>query len=479
MRLILALLLMFTTLPATAAATPTGIHWRTCPGDSVRAGPVQRAPGQRCAQIRVPLDHRRPGGSTVSLAVSRLATADPALRRGVLLIVPGGPGGAGLDLPALLGSLLPAEVRARYDLVSFDPRFVGRSDPLTCGIAESDLIDILPWPRPGLPASMDRIAAGCDPRLAYTSTADIARDIDVVRRALGEERVSLLGYSAATYVATVYQSLFPGRVDRMLLDSGVGPDLVWRGIVREWAPATEARFPDFASYAVQAGLVPNADAARALYFTLAARLDGRPVRLADGNPLTGAVFREATRQALYSDQSFPGLAALWSAVRDGRAPGVGLAQVIPILAGKAAPAERGWPAVPPDSFAVGFLGVVCRDAPWPRYARQYTADVATDSTRYPLVGAMTAGMFPCARWPFPPAPQVTLHPATTPTLVLHNLRDPVAPLHGAHSLVATLGPQAHLATFPQGGHGTYLLSNNSQANTTGTAYLADGLLPTP
>ncbi|WP_143073628.1 alpha/beta hydrolase [Actinokineospora terrae] len=193
--------------------------------------------------------------------------------------------------------------------------------------------------------------------------------------------------------------------------------------------------------------------------------------------MTGPVFREATRQALYSDQSFPGLAALWSALRDGRAPRVTLAQVVPILASRAAPAEPGWPAVPPDSFAVGFLGVVCRDAAWPRSAHRYAADVAVDSLRYPMVGSMSAGMFPCARWRFPAVPPVTLRPAARDTLVLHNLRDPAAPIPGGRALALALGPKARFLSFDQGGHGTYLLSANPEANAIGAAYLAHGLLP--
>ncbi|SES36708.1 alpha/beta fold hydrolase [Actinokineospora terrae] len=301
MRLLLILTLLLTALPTTATATvsaamaaspatttstPTEIQWRACPGGTRAADagltPTARSPaaqGQQCGQIRAPLDHGKANGPAITIAVSRLTVADPAVRRGVLLIVPGGPGGAGLDLPGLLATLMPPEVLARYDLVSFDPRLVGRSTPVTCGIPESRLIDIEPWPRPGLAASMDRIAAGCDPRLAHTSSADIARDMDLVRRALGEERLSLLGYSAGTYLSAVYQSLFPDRVDRALLDSGGDPALVWRGIVRAWGAATEARFPDFAAYGTRTGLVASPAEARALYFTLAARLDARPVTL--------------------------------------------------------------------------------------------------------------------------------------------------------------------------------------------------------
>lgn len=112
-------------LPARPASAPSaGIQWAPCPPPP----PGLPDGGQQCTTVQVPMDYSDPGGRTMGIAVSRIPAADPALRRGVLLVNPGGPGGPGLDLPRLLGLLMAQDIRDRYDLIGFDPRFIGRSE---------------------------------------------------------------------------------------------------------------------------------------------------------------------------------------------------------------------------------------------------------------------------------------------------------------------------------------------------------------
>jgi hypothetical protein len=133
-----------------------GMAWGACP---VMPG-VVLDPRQECATLRVPLDYRHPRGPRISLAVSRIATARAGLRRGVLFLIPGGPGGAGLARPSTHGVRLPPAVQDRYDLVGFDPRGVGFSSPLSCGFEARDLdpVVFLPWPDAdgGISASTQR-----------------------------------------------------------------------------------------------------------------------------------------------------------------------------------------------------------------------------------------------------------------------------------------------------------------------------------
>lgn len=481
----LALSLTATLLGAVpAAATPEpGLDWGRCP-DTVPDARV------RCAHLAVPLDHRAPHGPTIDLAVSRLPAADPGRRRGVLVLAPGGPGGEGLALPARFAHLLPADVLAQYDLIGFDPRFVGRSSPASCGLTQAELPDLTPWPRAGgisaTAAVAARIARSCAEHagsvLAHASTATSARDLDAIRRALGEDRISYLGYSYATYLGAVYQSVFPGRTDRMVLDSAVDPAKVWRGVIRGWGEGTETVFADFAAWAAardgQHHLGASVPAVRDTYFRLGERLDRDPVVLPDGNTLTGAVFREATRQALYAERSYARLAEVWSAVWAGRAPEATLGQLVPILASRHAPATPGWPEVPVDNFAAGFLGVTCGDAAWPREINSYAHDVALDGQRYPIAGAMASNVFACAAWPFSPAePLIPIHPATGDTLVVNNLRDPATPLAGATRMAEALGKRGALVTADHSGHTGYLLAGNACVDAVVSGFLAAGTLP--
>ncbi|GBQ03155.1 hypothetical protein SSP531S_46230 [Streptomyces spongiicola] len=156
--------------------------------------------GFQCATVKVPLDYARPGGKKIDIAVSRMKATSAKERRGVLLLNPGGPGGEGLDMPLLMTSELPASVKKRYDLIGFDPRGVGRSSPVSCGLKNSERN----WERPYGAATFDKDvkwartvaekcrAKGGDALLQFT-TRNTARDMDVVRAVLGEKKISAPG----------------------------------------------------------------------------------------------------------------------------------------------------------------------------------------------------------------------------------------------------------------------------------------------
>src|SRR4051794_24487439 len=216
------------------ALEPIGapLAWGACPP----AAPGSlRDPRQQCASLRVPLDYRDPRGRTIEVAISRIATTKPAVRRGILLSNPGGPGEPRLNLPSMLAQAMPTEVLDRFDLIGLDPRGIGHSTPVTCAM-RTDQPDLLfPWPGPD--GSIERnvayaksTARSCAEHsgdlLPYITTANTARDMDRVRAALGEAKISFYGRSYATSPGAVYPSLSPGRTDRMVLDSGTAPRLV-------------------------------------------------------------------------------------------------------------------------------------------------------------------------------------------------------------------------------------------------------------
>jgi pimeloyl-ACP methyl ester carboxylesterase len=205
------------------------LSWGACPGVP------EPALGLECTTVAVPLDYARPHGETISIAVSRLPSTRPDKRRGVLLLDIGGQGDSQAALPlTLVARGLPASVRERYDLIEFDPRGIGRSTPLTCDLRPDQAATLIPPPYASTAADVQQravqareIAGQCASSttghlLPYITTANVARDMDRIRQALGERRVSYLGYSEGTYLGAVYAALFPAHTDRMVFDSVSG-----------------------------------------------------------------------------------------------------------------------------------------------------------------------------------------------------------------------------------------------------------------
>ncbi|REE99161.1 alpha/beta hydrolase [Thermomonospora umbrina] len=224
--------------PANAApATASAVKWGKC----AVSGPDDPMTKAQCAQVPVPLDHRRPNGRKISIAISRVKATDRRNYQGVLLINPGGPGGSGLAFSAGMARWLTAvghpETAARYDIIGFDPRGVGSSKPaLTCD--PSHFNPVRPDYRPADAAQerawlakSKRYADACARKfgwlLPHMRTTDSARDMDVIRRALGRPKISFYGFSYGTYLGATYGTLFPKRVKRMVLDGNVNAKEVW------------------------------------------------------------------------------------------------------------------------------------------------------------------------------------------------------------------------------------------------------------
>ena len=199
------------------------LTWKTCtlgPDDEVGRG-LDEA-GARCADVTVPLDYARPGGRTIKIAISRLAASDRAHRIGTMVLNGGGPGPA-IDMPPYMRDLMGA-AGPRYDLIGMDPRSLGRSATIDCGWPSATWIRSAGETRRSFQRSVRfarDLAARCartnGAELPYISTRNIARDMDVVRGALGERKVSYNGGSYGTYLGAVYATMFPGRLDRTVL----------------------------------------------------------------------------------------------------------------------------------------------------------------------------------------------------------------------------------------------------------------------
>ncbi|MFB8044728.1 alpha/beta hydrolase [Streptomyces hydrogenans] len=470
--------------PAAASAAAGGaLSWGDC------AASVKAADGQRCAVLSVPLDHADPTGPRIELAVSRLASARPEARRGTLIVIPGGPGGSGVQRLAQKGAALAKETGGAYDLVAFDPRGVGGSTKARCGLAAEDrwMVTVRSWPAAdgSIAANAERarrIADACARNggavLRGLTTANQVRDMELLRQALGEEKVSAWATSYGTYVAARYAQEHPGRTDRWVLDSSADPDprRVAYGWLADMAKGAEDRFPDFAAWAShpdRAGdglrLADTPEGVRTLVLDLAARLDRAPrATTVPGAVLDGASFRQALQLALYSDAAFPAFALLVDQVLDPEASPV----LPPELSGAM-----------PDEAAAVTVGVICNDVDWPRSVPAYARAVAADRVRYPLTGGMPANVTPCAFWKGGAVEKPVRLTDDGPSniLMIQNLRDPSTPHASGLRMRAALGERARLVSVDRGGHGVYLTAAGGAGNACGdrtvTRFLLTGERP--
>lgn len=491
------------TAPAASAGAqaPNGPVWEACPEDM----PASARAVLECTTVPVPLDHDRPDGTTIEIMISRLASTSPAERRGVLLLNPGGPGGSGLSQPADMSALgMPASVLDAYDLIGMDPRGVGHSAPVSCGftVEQNYPGNVPPYAQDAAAVTeqakaVRKIADQCaanDPegRMRHMTTANTARDMDAIREALGEDRLSFYGASYGSALGGAYASLFPETSDRVIIDSNLGATSLDRGSLRRFAVGMEDRFPDFATWAASRhesyGLGATPREVRRTFLTLADGLTGRPV-----GGIDGATFRFYTFAGLYADSSFGVIAQLWQSLDDGDAAAARdraekLRTTVPDVTvpdvrapGRGATTRQNGAATPSpyDNAWSAFLAVTCNDTDWPEGVRTYQRAVAADRVRYPLFGAAAANITPCAYWhndPVDPPVEFTGEgPANV--LVLQNLRDPATPHLGGRLAREAFGDRARLVSVDDGGHGVYVYDDNPCALNTTTRFLLDGNLP--
>ncbi|WP_394815944.1 alpha/beta hydrolase [Streptomyces gibsoniae] len=463
--------------PASAAppAPVSSLHWTRCADTGLD-------PRQECASVKVPMDYAHPGGRKIDVVISRIPSEKPAVRRGALLLIPGGPGGSSLDDPSGKGQKLPQSVRDAYDLIGFAPRGLAPSTSVNCGLDHGDLAvsKLRPWPAPDGSIGQNmvtarRMAAACvrngGELIRHISTVDEARDIDRIRAALGERGLSAWGVSYGTYVGAVYSQLFPHRTDRIVLDSNDDPDptRVSRGWLAAYETGVEDSFPEFAKWASTPGnpdrVAASAAEVRPLFLRLAAHLDRAPIPWPGANPeeLDGNVLRQTMLDSLFSPSRFPALARLIRAARHGTVP----------------PA----PTAPSDAAQQNVTAVaattICNDVAWPKPAAEYRRGVARSREEHPLTAGMPRNAMVCAAWPYPPehAPVWITAQGPSNILLVQNERDVATPLSGAMKLRDALGTRAVMVTVDSTGHGSYLANGNACGDDTVSHFLATGERP--
>ncbi|WPB94606.1 alpha/beta hydrolase [Streptomyces malaysiensis] len=467
---------------APAAATGSALDqyveqkpkWQRCEADL----PAE----YQCATIKVPLDYRVPGGKRIDMAISRIKSTAPDQRHGVLLANPGGPGGPGLDMPMLMKESLPESARQKYDLIGFDPRGVGRSTPVTCGLEPEEEN----WLRPYKEATFDKdvawardVARKCREKsgatLKHITTRNTVRDMDLLRAVLGEKKVSYFGYSYGTYLGAVYTQMFPGRADRFVLDSAVDPARAWRGMIQWWAEGAEPAFDRWTEWAAarseQYGLGDTPKKVDRTFWDLVQRADEKPIEM-DGEKYTGDDVRGMMRGAVFSVKEGTELVVELKKAAAGEPAS---AKRPPAPAGTARPAADA--DVPSDNGTAGFWTVVCNDnsAAWSRDPESYRRDAIEDKGRYPLFGDFASSVKPCAFWDRSAEPATVVNNKVG-SLVVQNEWDSQTPLPSGQALHADLRGSKMLTVLGGEGHGVYP-SGNACADGEVEDYLTTGKLP--
>lgn len=457
------------------APVPT-LNWTDCSG------------GFQCSDAAVPLDYRDPAGRTITLHLIRHLAADPSQRVGTLWMEPGGPGSSGLSFARGSWADLPAELRNKFDVVSFDPRGIQTSSPVVCYTdAQYSAAVAAAKGVPGPDAFDNAVKTGADydqncvKNLGDTAglfgTQYVARDIDLLRQALGEQQLTFYGRSFGTYVGTVYASMFPGRVRAMALDGAYDPNHYANDpYAYDWPQylALDSAMSDFLAWCDQnvaeCGF-GNGDAEDA-FTALKADLDANPVTVGTGR---ANGFTLAYRLLFNMDDGKVIWPAFGQALRQAQ-----LHDPTSFLLRPPSPAS--FAQLNPNTV------VSCNDRAFPTSLSLLKWNVTAEAAAAPLLGTPWAYAPPmydqnsapaCAQWTVPRVSRYSgsyRAAGSAPILVIGTTHDPDTPYQDAVTLSHTLD-NAELITFDAQGHTAFGRSACVTAAT--AAYLADLTLPDP
>ena len=463
--------------PASGSTTSTPLRWSSCTLSGVQGVPM------KCANLQVPLNYADPGGRKITLALSEVAATAPASQQqGDLLVNPGGPGASGRSLAAVVAQGLDPNVAAGYNIIGFDPRGVGASVPaLHCepNFFSGVRPDYIPASAAAEQVLINRAkayAAGCEQRfgwlLPYMTTADVARDLDSIRVALRQQKISYYAFSYGTYLGQVYATMFPSRVRRMVLDSTVEPQGVWYQDNLDQDYAFEGRMQAFfgwvAKYDSSYHLGSTAAQVQQAWYRARNRLAAHPINGPDG-PLIGADELDDTfLLGGYDNTLWPGLAQALSAYLVQNSASAMISQY----------EQNG--VQNENEFAV-YNAVQCSDVNWPRNWAKWNSDTENVYKTAPYQAWDNAWYnAACAFWPVKgPAQPMKIGASGLPgILMLQGTLDAATPYAGAQDAHQDL-PTARMVVVQGGGnHGQSLESPpDNCVQSYLNNYLANGALP--
>ncbi|MEV0820966.1 alpha/beta hydrolase [Nonomuraea rubra] len=477
------------TAPAEPASGPSADS--TAASDQIAWGPctdIKRPDGEpparqdasvRCGKLAVPLDYAKPDGEKLDLALIKLpATGGQSKRLGSVVFNFGGPGASGVDTLDQAAKALTA-LRARYDLISFDPRGVERSSGVRCGDgAEMDkfvALDTLPPDDETdreVAAANKRFAALCQQNsgkiLPYVGTVNAARDMDRMRDALGDPKLNYVGMSYGTQLGGVYATLFPKNVGRMVLDAPLDPTVTFEQRTLAQTRGFQKAYESFLRACVKETCALGKDQATANtnVENLLNQLTAQPLKVGN-RELSQGLASTGVAAALYSELTWPFLEEALGAALKGN--GEALLYLADSYTGRS----------PDGSFSTqmtSFPAITCVDtAERPDEATLRRTEQAALKIS-PLFGSEGSGGL-CRVWPAKGSDEARHVNATgsAPIVVVGGKGDPATPYEWAPKLTAQL-KTATLVTYEGEGHGAYL-SGSKCVQGLVDAYLIDGKVP--
>lgn len=441
--------------------------------------------GMQCATVEAPLDWAEPASGSIELALVRQTAKGDKI--GSLLVNPGGPGGSGYDfVKDSVDYATDKRLQDRFDVVGFDPRGVGRSTGVTCLDAagmDEYLYGLSSNPR-GSDAWIaemsdaarsfgEACAAETGPMLEHVDTESAARDLDMLRAVLGDEKLYYLGYSYGTFLGAMYADLFPGKTGRLVLDGAVDPSTSNFEVTKTQAVGFENALRAYLESCLGDKDCPfegTVDQAMKTISALLASVDANPIRSSDGRELGANTLLTAIIYPLYDATAWGMLSDMFTSVMHGDAD----------MAFQFADGYNG--RNPDGSYndnsTEAFMAVNCMDYSYNADPASMRAQAADITAAAPVIGAyMSFGDIACANWPYVfQAERGQIHAeGAAPILVIGTTNDPATPYVWAEALAEQL-ESGHLVTYKGEGHTAYNKSNSCIADTV-DGYLIDGKVP--
>lgn len=474
--------------PAVAFFYEQRLTWGTCAPDAAGT-PV--AAGMQCTTATAPIDWADPTGETLSLALIRhQATKKNSL--GSLFVNPGGPGGSGLNFVRdSLDYAVGKPLQENYDIVGFDPRGVGQSTPVTCYTDPTQTDDVLYGLTPAARGSDEWIAAreaasrdfaaacavNTGELLAHVDTVSAAKDLDMLRYALGDTHLNYLGYSYGTLLGATYAEKFPSHVGRMVLDGALDPTSTGTVVTQTQAVAFEGALRSYLAWCLSQNDCPVAgdgtvDSALNAIIDLLKNVEERPLPPsgAETRTLGADTLVTAIIAPLYDKNAWTYLSTVLTAAlaRDAG----------PVFESADWYNGRDSGGTYRDNSTEAFLAINCMDYPSSPDPATWQTDAAALAAAAPVIGPYFGfGDIMCANWPFPatraPGPIVAL--GSPDILVIGTTGDPATPYQWAVNLSEQLS-KGHLISYRGEGHTAYNKSNSCVDDAVTKFYLA-GVVP--
>lgn len=474
--------------PSTSTSTPTSesvsaelrpyyrqkLVWRAC------------GPNRQCTNAVAPLDWSDPGGKRIRLALIRSrATGE---RIGSLLFNPGGPGASGYDfLRDSLESVVTPDLISRFDVVGFDPRGVNRSTAVRCTTRPEQLDALLYGVLPGAQGSPPWLAAAAKqysefgarcaeltgPLLGKVDTRSAARDLDMLRAALGDRTLNYLGYSYGTFLGATYAGLFPKKTGRLVLDGAIDPTTTGEELAVVQAEGFENALRAYLVDCLTRSSCPfrggTVESALARIRSLLAAVQRQPIRNSDGRELGSSTLFTAIIFPLYSKSNWTYEDQLFKDVEKGSA------RVAFSLAD--AYADRKANGSYTDNSNEAFIAINCLDYPANADPAALQAQAAELARVAPTLGPSLSYDVSCANWPYravrTPAPITAA--GSAPILVVGTTGDPATPYRWAQGLADQL-QNGRLLTFKGEGHTAYNKGNEC-VDSTVNRFFIEGTVP--